>query len=130
MPNYTVSQLAEVPEKFGDSYPGEFRPFKNALGTEQVAFTYRKMPRHTGAKGGYGHRHREQEEVVYVLSGTLQFKLDDDVVDVTAPAAVKISPGTAWGMWNDRPADAELLIISNRREGDDSEKVEGFWPAS
>ena len=40
------------------------------------------------------------------------------------------SPGTAWGMWNDRPADAELLIISNRREDDDSEKVEGFWPAS
>lgn len=102
---------------------------KDVLGTEQVAVTHRIMPHHTGAKGGYGHFHKEQEEVVFVISGTLLFKLDDVIEPVTGPAAVRISPGTVWGMWNDEADDAHLLIISNRLDHDDFERVDGFWPA-
>ena len=54
------------------------------LDAEQVAFTHRRMPQHTGGKGSYGHRHKEQEEIYYVVSGKLQFKLGDDVVDARA----------------------------------------------
>ena len=46
------------------------------LGSEQVAFTYRRMPQHTGGKGSYGHRHKRQEEIYFVVSGKLQFKLE------------------------------------------------------
>jgi mannose-6-phosphate isomerase-like protein (cupin superfamily) len=101
------------------------------LGTEQLAFTYRRMPQHSGGKGSYGHRHKTQEEVYYVVSGELQFKLEDDVVDVPAGTAVRVAPGTLRSVWNERPEEAELLIVSTRSEDprDDVELVEGFWPA-
>ena len=49
---YTVRTLADVPDILGD-YPGEMQFFTHHLGNEQVAFTYRRMPQHTGGKGGY-----------------------------------------------------------------------------
>ena len=83
MADYTITRLEDVDDVLGD-YPGEMRMMTSALGAEQVAFTHRRMPQHTGGKGSYGHRHKEQEEIYFVVSGTLQFKLDDDVVDVGA----------------------------------------------
>ena len=50
------------------------------------------MPPGTGGKGSYGHRHKTQEEIYLVVSGTLQFKLDDDVVDVPAGTVVRVAP--------------------------------------
>src|SRR5262245_26358977 len=75
--DYQVVKLEEVDDWLGD-YPGEMRGITYAIGAEQVAITHRRMPQHTGSKGSYGHRHKEQEEIVFVLSGRLQFKLDDD----------------------------------------------------
>ena len=64
-------------------YPGEMRmTAASDMGNEQVAFTWRRMPPQTGGKGSYGHRHKTQEEVYFVASGTLQFKLEDEVIDV------------------------------------------------
>lgn len=130
MSDYTIRALADVPDAFGDSYPGEMRFMAPELGTEQVAVTHRRMPPRTGGKGGYGHRHRTQEEVYLVLAGTLQFKLDDEVVDVAAPAAVRVAPGVLRSVWNDADEDAQLLIVSTRSEDprDDVELVDGFWP--
>ena len=70
------------------------------------------MPQHTGGKGSYGHRHKEQEEVYFVASGKLQFKLDDDVVELERGAAVRVAPETWRSVWNDEPEDAELIIVS------------------
>jgi mannose-6-phosphate isomerase-like protein (cupin superfamily) len=101
------------------------------LDTEQIAFSYRLMPQHSGGKGSYGHRHKTQEEVYFVVSGELQFKLDDDVIDVPAGTAVRVAPGTVRSVWNERPEDAELLIVSTRiADGrEDVDLVENFWPA-
>src|SRR4051812_2332739 len=101
-----------------------------ALGNEQVAFTHRKMPPGSGGKGGYGHRHKTQEEIYYVISGTLQFKLEDDVVDVPAASAVRVAPATVRSVFNEGPEDAELLIVSKRIDDPraDGEIIEGFWP--
>ena len=85
MGNWTVKSLAEVPDVLGD-YPGEMRMMTSHVGCEQVALTYRRMPAQTGGKGSYGHGHKTQEELYLVLSGTLQFKLDDEVLDVPAHA--------------------------------------------
>ena len=130
MSDYTVSTFDDAPDVLGD-YPGEMRFLKVPLGTEQVSVTFRRMPRHTGGKGGYGHSHREQEEVYVVLSGELQFKLGDDVIDVGPRTAVRVPPATVRSVWNERDEDAELLIVSTRMAGDaaDHETHEGFWPA-
>ena len=101
------------------------------LDAEQVAFTYRRMPQHTGGKGSYGHRHKEQEEIYFVASGKLQFKLDDEVCRARAAAAVRVHPQTWRSVWNDEPEDAELIIVSKVVPGgsaDDAEYLENFWP--
>ena len=130
MADYTIKRLEEVDDVLGD-YPGEMRMMTEALGAEQVAFTYRRMPQHTGGKGSYGHRHKTQEEVYFVMSGKLQFKLGDEVLDLERGSVVRVPPETWRSVWNDEPEDAELVIISKRVEGgsaEDAEYQENFWP--
>ena len=81
MTDYTITRAQDVADVLGD-VPGEMRMFTQAVGAAQAASTYRRMPPQTGGKGSYGHSHKTQEEMIYfVSSGTLQFKLGDDVVD-------------------------------------------------
>jgi mannose-6-phosphate isomerase-like protein (cupin superfamily) len=129
--NYTVCGIGDAPDAFGGKYPGEMRFLTGPLATEQVALTYRRMPPETGGKGSYGHRHKTQEEIYLVLSGLLEFKLGDEVVEVGPLTAVRVPANTVRSIWNSGPEDAELLIASTRIEDvrGDVETVEDFWPA-
>jgi uncharacterized cupin superfamily protein len=127
MAGYTIRTLGEVPDVLGD-YPGEMQYFGPALQCEQVAITYRRMPQHTGGKGSYGHFHRGQEEVYFVLSGKLQFKLGDEVIEAERGTGIRVAPETVRTVWNDEPEDAELLIMSTRSDVDDAVTVPDFWP--
>jgi mannose-6-phosphate isomerase-like protein (cupin superfamily) len=107
------------------------RMLAGPLGCEQVALTWRRMPQHTGGKGSYGHRHKSQEELYFVLAGELQFKLGDDVVDVPAGSAVRVPASTWRSVWNDKPEDAELVIVSTKAaspEDAEAELLPDFWP--
>ena len=132
MADYEIVRLEDVADWLGD-YPGEMRGITYAIGAEQVALTHRRMPQHTGSKGSYGHRHKTQEELYFVLSGKLLFKLNDEIVEVVARQAVRVPPETWRGVWNDEPGDAELIIVSTRASDDpgaDTEKsADDFWPA-
>jgi quercetin dioxygenase-like cupin family protein len=130
MGDYKIVHLEEVEDWLGD-YPGEMRGITYPIGAEQVALTYRRMPQHTGSKGSYGHRHKEQEELVLVIAGKLQFKLDDEIVELGKGHAVRIPPHVVRGIWNDEPEDAEIVIVSKRIADPtgDTERVDGFWPA-
>jgi mannose-6-phosphate isomerase-like protein (cupin superfamily) len=130
MSDYTILSVEEVPDVFGGKYPGAMRYLTQSLGTQQLAFTHRLMPAKSGGKGSYGHRHKTQEEIYYVISGTLQFKLDEDLFDVGGGTAVRVAPGVVRSIWNDGPGDAELVICSVRLDDPraDGELVEGFWP--
>jgi mannose-6-phosphate isomerase-like protein (cupin superfamily) len=129
--DYTILNLADVPDAFGGKYPGEMRFLSEPLGNRQVAITHRRMPPGSGGKGSYGHRHKTQEEVYYVIGGTLEFKLGDDVVEVAAGSAVRVAPETVRSIWNEGPEDAELVIVSTRVTDvrEDVDLVEDFWPA-
>ena len=129
MADYTIVKREDADDVLGD-YPGEMRMLTGPLGAEQVALTWRRMPQHTGGKGGYGHRHRNQEELYLVLEGELQFKLGDDVIDVPAGCAVRVPASTWRSVWNDKPEDAELVICSVKAGPEDSEAelLENFWP--
>jgi quercetin dioxygenase-like cupin family protein len=130
MADYTITRLEEVPDVLGD-YPGEMRMCSGELGTEQVAFTFRRMPPDTGGKGGYGHKHKTQEEVYFVSAGTLTFKLDDDVVEAGPGTVIKVPGDVVRSVHNESDADAQLVIVSTRIAdvGDDVSFVEDFWQA-
>jgi mannose-6-phosphate isomerase-like protein (cupin superfamily) len=115
---------------FMADYPGfgEQRWYSEALGTKQVSFSWRRMPAGTGGRGSYGHRHPGQEEVYFVISGAVTFKVGDDVFKAGPKAAVRMTGEEFYSVHNDTESEAELLVFSTRIADPPSEKKEGFWP--
>jgi len=115
---------------FMADYPGygEQRWYSDALGTEQVSFSWRRMPPGTGGRGSYGHRHPGQEEVYFVISGTVTFKIDDDVFEAGPQTAVRIAGDAYRSVHNDTAEEAQLLIFSPRLAAPPFEKRDDFWP--
>src|SRR5207245_386523 len=89
----------------------EMRMCTYEIGAEQVALTYRRMPAQTGGKGSYGHAHKTQEELYLILSGTLQFKLDDEVIDAPPRSAVRVAPEIVRSVWNEGPDDVRKAHV-------------------
>jgi mannose-6-phosphate isomerase-like protein (cupin superfamily) len=107
---------------------GEMRWYSDALETDQVSFSWRRMPPGTGGRGSYGHRHLGQEEVYFVISGTLTFKIDDEVFEAGPHTAVRIGGEGFRSIHNDTDGEVDLLIFSTRLAEPATEKSEDFWP--
>jgi mannose-6-phosphate isomerase-like protein (cupin superfamily) len=127
--NYTMVNREQVDDVLGD-YPGEMLMYTYPLEAEQAALTWRRMPAKTGGKGSYGHSHKSQEEIYLVLSGKLEFKLDDEVIEVGPGTAVRCAPECVRSVWNEGPDDAELVIAAMRIDDPqgDAETHADFWP--
>ncbi len=133
MPGYTVASRDDAADWMAE-YPGfgEMRSYTDALGCSEVALTWRIMPPGTGGKGSYGHRHKDQEEVYFVLRGTVQFKVGDDEFEAGPHTAVRVSTDAFRSVHNDGPGEAELVICSPKAKGDEAETEKtgtDFWPA-
>jgi mannose-6-phosphate isomerase-like protein (cupin superfamily) len=123
---YTHKKLTEVE----DSAPGlgisEFQESRFAnddLEAEQTGFTHHRF--RPGKRQGFGHAHRQAEEVYVVLAGSGRMKLDDEVIEVEALHAIRVAPGVmhAWEAGSD---GMEVLAFGPRVEGD-AEFVQGWW---
>jgi len=114
---------------FMDGWPeyGEQRWYSDALATEQVSFSWRRMEPGTGGRGSYGHRHPGQEEVYFVISGTVTFKIDDDVFEAGPQTAVRVGGDAYRSIHNDTAAEAQVLIFSPRLPDPPLEKTDDFW---
>jgi mannose-6-phosphate isomerase-like protein (cupin superfamily) len=112
-------------------YPGfgELRWYSDACETEQVSFSWRLMPPDTGGRGSYGHHHPGQEEVYFVISGNVTFKVGDDVFEAGPKTAVKMTGEEPYSVHNDTDAEAELLLFSTRDPSSTTERREAFWPS-
>jgi mannose-6-phosphate isomerase-like protein (cupin superfamily) len=132
MSAYSIVTRDQAPD-FMEQYPGygEMRFFAEPAQAEQIAFTWRSMPAGTGGKGSYGHRHKTQEEIYFVISGKLRFKLGDDVVEVGPHTAVRVAADTFRSVHNDGPEEAEMVICSPRADDAEAEleTTQDFWPA-
>ncbi len=115
---------------FMAQYPGygEQRWYSDALGTEQVSFSWRRMLPGTGGRGSYGHHHPGQEEVYFVIAGTVTFKVGDDVFEAGPQTAVRMTGEEYYSIHNDADTEAELLILSTRIADAPFAKLDGFWP--
>ena len=127
MADYTIKRLEDVPDIMGD-YPGEMRMFADHLDTDQIAFTVRRMPPDTGGRGSYGHHHEMQDEVYYVISGTLTFKCGDDEFQAERGTVVNVPARVVRSVHNDTDQDVELVIVSVKAD-DQAQLSEGFWPS-
>lgn len=131
MSDYSISARVDATDYMADYEGfGEMRSYTGPLGAEQVAFTWRQMPPGTGGRGSYGHRHRTQEEIYFVVSGTVTFKVGDDVFEGGPGTAVRIAPNALRSIHNDTDETAEVVLCSVRVDDLESEveTEEGFWP--
>ena len=131
MSDYSVAEREQA-QDFMAKYPGfgELRSFGGAVGAEQIAFSWRLMPPGTGGRGSYGHKHKTQEEVIFVVSGTVTFKIGDEVFEAGPKTAVRIAPHAVRSIHNDSEEDAEVILCSVRVDDvrEDVELEEDFWP--
>ncbi len=67
-------------------------PLGKALGVDSMALNYYELAPGDSFAFGY-HAHESQEEVFYVLEGTVVFETDDGDVEVGADEAIRFSPG-------------------------------------
>ena len=127
MSGYAKAEREQALDFMAD-YPGfgEMRWYSDALATEQVSFSWRRMPGGTGGRGSYGHRHPGIEEVYLVLSGTATFKIDDDVLEVGPLTAIKVDADSYRSLHNDTDGEVQLVAISARSDGE-TERQDNFW---
>jgi mannose-6-phosphate isomerase-like protein (cupin superfamily) len=127
--DYTVARREECVD-FMAEWPGfgEMRHYTEALGTQQVSFSWRQMPAGTGGRGSYGHRHPGTEEIYFVISGTPTFKVGDDVFEAEPKTAVRMTGDTHYSVHNDTDSAVELLIFNTRVEDLATDQQDDFWP--
>lgn len=107
MAKYKVAHITDVPNY---SSNGEMRMMRGVVDSKQVAITYELIP--AGSMSPHGHTHSKIDEIVFVFSGTLQVRLDDDVIEIGPKTALKISPEVKRGYHNPGNEDVEMLIVS------------------
>ncbi|HSI80262.1 MAG TPA: cupin domain-containing protein [Solirubrobacterales bacterium] len=124
---YTKVNLTEVEDsavKFGYGHIGEARFANDDLATEQTGISYHRL--RPDARQAFGHRHDEAEEVYLVVSGAGQVKLDEEIVDVAALDAIRISPGVVHAV-KAGPEGLDLLAVGPRRPDDRGELLLDWW---
>jgi mannose-6-phosphate isomerase-like protein (cupin superfamily) len=124
---YTRKSLAEVEdaaEKFGHGESQEAHFANQDLETEQTGLSFHRVK--PGKRQGFGHKHREVEEVYVVIAGSGRVKLDDETLDVKRLDAVRVSPGVTRA-WEAGDEGLELVAFSPLRTDDRGEMIQGWW---
>ena len=49
-----------------------------------------------------------------MIGGTVQFKLDDEILDLGPGTVVRCSPEVVRSVWNEGPDDVELIVVGPR----------------
>jgi mannose-6-phosphate isomerase-like protein (cupin superfamily) len=132
---FTRRNIKRDLDDVGSSFDGapdlEFRGATAALGLEQSALGYQRIP--PSYRFPYGHTHRTQEEVYVVIGGSGRMKLDGEVIELAQWDAVRVPPGT-WRGYEAGPEGLEILVIGAPNLGGGvREDVEGrrdWWAGS
>jgi uncharacterized cupin superfamily protein len=126
-----VSLTGDVPDVAGaNGIEGIEAHFaSDALGLEKTGISLQRIE--PGRRQPWGHRHRTQEEIYVVLSGSGTAKLGTEEVEVGPFDAIRVAPGLARN-FEAGPDGLELLAFgAPRAAGDnaasDSEMLPGWW---
>jgi mannose-6-phosphate isomerase-like protein (cupin superfamily) len=128
MAGYTIKNLKEIEDqapKFGLSPDLEARFAREPLEFENSGISYQRLG--PNFRVPFGHKHKEQEEVYVVISGSARIKLDDEVVPLKQWDAVRIEKDTMRNL-EAGPEGAEILAFGAPNAGaGDAEMTQGWW---
>ena len=128
MAGYTIQNLKQVEDQapnFGLAPHLEARMARVPLELENFGISYQRIA--PKFRVPFGHKHKNQEEVYVVLSGSLRMKVEDEVHDLKQWDAVRVHKDTMRG-FEGGPEGAELLAIGAPNTGPgDAEMVQDWW---
>jgi uncharacterized cupin superfamily protein len=125
---HTVINLKDVEDqapKFGLSPNLEARMARVPLGLEHSGLTYQRLA--PNFRVPFGHKHKQQEEIYVVVSGSLRAKVEDEVVELGQWDALRVDSDTMRS-FEAGPEGAEILAIGAPNTGPgDADVVQGWW---
>jgi uncharacterized cupin superfamily protein len=127
MASYThtnIEQVEDAARKFGLSPALEARFGRRALESEVVGVSRERLA--PGFRTPFGHTHREQEEVYFVLRGSGRIKLDAAVRDLAEGDLVRLAPGV-WRCTEAGPEGLEILAVGAPIAAENDAEIEQGW---
>lgn len=128
MADYTKVNLKDVEDqapKFDLAPNMEMRMARVPLEMENSGMSYQRLA--PDFRQPFGHRHKTQEEVYIVLSGSLRAKVEDEILELKQWDALRVSKDTMRS-FEAGPEGAELLAIGAPSTGPgDGDIQPGWW---
>ena len=143
MSEYTVVKVSDVPDQgpnLGIAPDVEIRFLRNDLNCQDCGVSYmriapssRRSTRSSCAascpssRQPTGHRHKVQEEIYLLVSGSALVKAGDDVIELQPWTAIRV-PNETVRSFESGPEGAEFVIVGAPNTGPgDAIDVEEFW---
>jgi mannose-6-phosphate isomerase-like protein (cupin superfamily) len=128
MAGYTIQNLKEVEDQapnFGLAPHLEARMARVPLELENFGISYQRIG--PNFRVPFGHKHKNQEEVYVVVSGSMRAKVDDQVVELEQWDTLRVHKDTMRG-FEAGPEGAEMIAIGAPNTGPgDAEVEQGWW---
>lgn len=118
-----LSGVKDSAAEFGHGEAMEARFAKQDLEAEETGFSFHRIK--PGKRQPFGHRHEKAEEVYVVIRGNGLFKLDDEIIEVEALDAIRVSPEVTRA-FEAGDNGIEVIVFGPHREGD-GELVPDWW---
>jgi mannose-6-phosphate isomerase-like protein (cupin superfamily) len=110
---------------FGLSPQLESRMARVPLEMENAGISYIRIA--PGFRIPFGHKHKNQEEVYVLVSGSAKIKIEDEVRDLKQWDAVRLHRDTVRGFEGGEQG-AELIVIGAPNTGPgDAEVIQDWW---
>jgi mannose-6-phosphate isomerase-like protein (cupin superfamily) len=128
MADYTVVKVSDVPDQgpnFGFEGKMEARFLREDLGLENSGVSYLRLA--PDFRIPFGHKHKVQEEVYVLVSGSARMKVGDDVVELEPWTAIRLPKDTTRAI-EAGPEGAEFVLVGAPKTGPgDALMEQGWW---
>ena len=128
MSEHTVVKVSDVPDQgpnLGIAPHVEIRFLRNDLGCENCGVSYMRIAPNYRQESG--HRHKVQEEIYLLVSGSARVKAGDDVVELEPWTAIRVPNETVRSI-ESGPKGAEFVLVGAPNTGPgDAIDVPDHW---
>jgi len=127
MAGYTIQNLKDVEDQapnFGLSPQLEARMARVPLELENFGVSYQRLG--PNFRVPFGHKHKNQEEVYLVVSGSMRAKVEDEVVELKQWDALRVHKETMRG-FEAGPEGVEIIAVGAPNTGPGDAEVEQDW---
>lgn len=118
-----IDDVEDVAAKYGMGEIGEARYVREEVGAEGIGLSHYRMS--PGRRTGFGHRHREVEEMYVVLAGSGRVKVDDEILELRARDIVRVAPESVREF--EAGADGMELLATGTHVDGDGELLQDWW---